>query len=153
MVMPTGHAHQKSYEHLLIQLPIGAESFLVYCTKCGTKNKEDAKHCSKCGADLEVSREKRLERRVEEWGEEFGRRAEEWGEQFGKHAEEECFELPHGGAIFGLFIGAIIILAGAIFLLQEMGVIVKGFHLLWPFFVIIFGMLFVASAIYSLTRR
>jgi uncharacterized membrane protein YvbJ len=126
---------------------------LVYCTKCGTKNKESAEHCSKCGADLEVSREKRLEKRVEEWGEEFGKRAEEWGEQFGKRAEEECFELPHGGAIFGLFIGVIIILAGAIFLLQAMGMIVKGLHLLWPFFVIIFGLLFVAGAIYSLARR
>jgi len=80
-------------------------------------------------------------------------RAEEWGEQFGKRAEEECFEFPHGGAIFGLFIGVIIILAGAIFLLQAMGVIVRGLHLLWPFFVIIFGLLFVAGAIYSLARR
>lgn len=25
---------------------------MVYCTKCGTKNDEDAKHCSKCGASL-----------------------------------------------------------------------------------------------------
>ena len=149
----TGHAHQKSYQHLLIELPIGVESFLVYCTKCGTKNKEDAKHCKNCGAELEVLREKRLERRVEEWGEEIGRRAEEWGEQFGKHTGEECFELPHGSAIFGLFIGVIIILAGAIFLLQAIGVIVRGLHLLWPFFAIIFGMLFVASAIYALTRR
>jgi len=148
------HAHQKSYEHLLlIQLPIGVGNFLVYCTKCGTKNKEDAKHCSKCGADLEVSREKRLEKRAEEWGEEFGRRAEEWGEQFGKRVEEECFGLPHGGAIFGLFIGIIIILAGTIFLLREMGVVVESFDLLWPFFVIIFGILFIAGAIYALTRR
>jgi uncharacterized membrane protein YvbJ len=129
------------------------ESFLVYCTKCGTKNKEDAKRCSKCGATLEVPREKRFEKRVEEWGEEFGRRAEEWGEQFGKRAEQECFGLPHGGAIFGLFIGIIIILAGIIFVLQEMGVVVKGFALLWPFFVIIFGILFVAGAVYALTRR
>lgn len=146
--------HQKSYEHLLlIQLPIGVESLLVYCTKCGTKNKEDAKHCSKCGANLEVSPEKRLEKRAEEWGEEFGRRAEEWGEQFGKRVEEECFGLPHGGAIFGLFIGIIIILAGTIFLLREMGVIVESFNLLWPFFVIIFGTLIVAGSIYALTRR
>lgn len=126
---------------------------MVYCTKCGTKNEEDAKHCSKCGANLEVSREELLEKRVEEWGEEFGRRAEEWGEQFGKRVEEECFGLPHGGAIFGLFIGIIIILAGTIFLLQEIGVIVESFNLLWPFFVIIFGILFVASAVYALTRR
>ena len=126
---------------------------MVYCTKCGTKNEEDAKHCSKCGADLEVSREKRLEKRAEEWGEEFGRRAEEWGEQFGKRVEEECFGLPHGGAIFGLVIGIIIILAGTIFLLQEMGVVVERFDLLWPFFVIIFGILFVGGAIFALTRR
>lgn len=126
---------------------------MVYCTKCGTKNEEDAKHCSKCGANLEVSPEKGLEKRVEEWGEEFGRRAEEWGEQFGKRAEEECFGLPHGGAIFGLFIGIIIILAGIIFILQEMGVVEKGFHLLGPFFVIIFGILFIGGAIYALTRR
>jgi len=126
---------------------------LVYCTKCGTKNKEDAKYCSKCGANLEVSPEKRLEKRAEEWGEEFGRRAEEWGEQFGKRAEEECFGLPHGGAIFGLFIGVIIILAGTIFLLREMGLIIESFILLWPFFVMIFGTLIVAGAIYALTRR
>ncbi|MDH5267400.1 MAG: hypothetical protein OEW62_06940 [Candidatus Bathyarchaeota archaeon] len=94
-----------------------------------------------------------MERRVEEWGEEFGRRAEEWGEQFGKRAEQECFGLPHGGAIFGLFIGIIITLAGTVFVLQEMGVIVEGFALLWPFFVIIFGILFVAGAVYALTRR
>ncbi len=150
----TVHACRKPYEHLLlIQLPIGVESFLVYCTKCGTKNEEDAKYCSKCGANLEVSREKIFERRAEEWGEEFGRRAEEWGEQFGKRAEKECFGLPHGGAIFGLFIGIIIILAGTILILQEKGVLVEGLDVLWPFFVIIFGILFVAGAIYTLTRR
>ena len=72
---------------------------MVYCTKCGTQNVEDAKFCAKCGASLEISREEGWERRVEDWGEEFGRRAEKWGEQFGKRAEEECFGLPHGGAI------------------------------------------------------
>jgi len=37
---------------------------LVYCTICGTKNEEDAKYCKKCGANLEVSLEKKFERRT-----------------------------------------------------------------------------------------
>lgn len=118
-----------------------------YCTKCGTKNKEDAKYCVKCGANL-VSREKRFERRVEEWGEEVGRRAEEWGDQFGRRAEEECFGLPHGGAIVGLIIGIIIILAG----LSWVAGIDFG-RVFWPLIVIVFGILIVAGALYSYGRR
>ena len=126
---------------------------MVNCSKCGTKNKEDAKYCSKCGASLEASWEKRFEEGAEKWGEEFGKRAEEWGKQFGKRAENECFGLPHGGAIFGLFIGVVIVLAGFIFILQEMGVVTGGLNVLPPFFVIIFGVLFVAGAVFALTRR
>ena len=85
---------------------------MVYCSKCDTKNEEDVKYCTKCGANLEVLREKSLERHTKEWGEEFGRRAEEWGEQFGRRAEKECFGLPHGGAIVGVIIGIIIIIVG-----------------------------------------
>jgi len=120
---------------------------MVYCTKCGTQNEDDAKYCSKCGADLEGSLEKSWERRAEEWGEEFGRRAEEWGEQFGKRAEEECFGLPHGGAIVGLIIGIIIILVGVSW--------ITGFEweFFWPLIVIIFGILILAGAVYGLRRR
>jgi len=120
---------------------------MVYCTKCGTKNEEDAKYCSKCGADLEVSREKRFERRAEEWGEQFGKRMEEWGEDFGRRMEEECFGLPHGGAIAGLIIGIVILLIGLSWL--------TGFEwkFLLPAIVIIFGILFVAGALYSLSRK
>jgi len=109
---------------------------MVYCTKCGTKNEEGASHCTKCGANLKVSREERFERRVEEWGEDFGRRA-----------EKECFGLPHGGAIAGLLIGIIIILVGVSW--------ITGFEweYFWPVVVIIFGILIVAGAVYGLSRR
>ena len=121
---------------------------MVYCTKCGTKNEEGAKYCVKCGANLEISGEKRLERRVEEWGEEFGRRAEEWGEQFGKRVEEECFGLPHGGAIVGLIIGAIIVLVGLSWLAG-----VDWWRYIWPLIVIVFGILIVVGTLYGLRRR
>lgn len=121
---------------------------MAYCAKCGTKNEEGARYCVKCGANLEVSWEKGFERRAEKWGEEFGRRAEEWGEQFGKRAEEECFGLPHGGAIIGLVIGAIIVLFGLSLLA---GVYLGRF--IWPLVVVVFGILIVAGALYGLSRR
>lgn len=61
--------------------------------------------------------------------------------------------LPHNGVTFELFIGVIIIVSGAIFLLQETGVVVEGFDVLWPIIVVVFGILFVAGIIYGLTRR
>ncbi len=126
---------------------------MVECSKCGNKNQADARYCSKCGESLEASWEKNLEERAEKWGEEFGRRAEEWGEQFGKRAEEECFGLPSGGAIFGLVLGLVIVLAGFIFILQQMGIVTGGLNLLPPFFAIVFGLLCIAGAIFALTRR
>lgn len=119
---------------------------MVYCIKCGAKNEEGTKYCAKCGANVEVSQEEGWERRVDEWGEEFGKRAEEWGEDFGKKVENECFGLPRGGAIFGLFIGIIIIIFG---LQQIFGLDIE----LGPFIIIIIGILILAGAIYGLSRR
>ena len=99
---------------------------MVYCTKCGTKNPDDAKVCTQCGASLYPRAEP-------------ARRRE-------RPPEKECFGLPHGGAIFGLFIGIIIILWG---LTQIFGWEVG----IWNFAIIVFGILIVAGAIYGLTRR
>jgi len=100
---------------------------MVYCTKCGTKNEEDAKFCVKCQEPLGSYRATRRERR---------------------RAEDECFGLPHGGILVGLIIGLIIILWGFSNLLE----IDFGTYL-WPFIIIIFGTLIVAGALYKYTRR
>jgi len=95
---------------------------MVRCTKCGRENVDDAKYCVNCGADLE--RMERSDRRV----------------------RDECFGLPHGGAIVGIFIGTMIILWALIQLLHleiDFG----------PFAVLIIGILIVAGAIYGLTRK
>ena len=119
---------------------------MVFCTYCGTENKDDAKFCVKCGAKLDVTAEKSLEKRIEEGAEEFGKRAEEWGKDFEKHVETECFGLPHGGTIFGLIIGIIIILVGATSL--------AGIDLeFWPLIIIVFGLLVYGGALYSLTSK
>jgi len=100
---------------------------MVYCTKCGTKNEEDAVVCGKCGAPLVTQQPWRRERR---------------------RAEEECFGLPHGGAIVGLVIGIIIILVGVSSLLK-----IEWGDYLWALIIIIVGILMVAGALYSYSRR
>jgi uncharacterized membrane protein YvbJ len=119
---------------------------MVYCSKCGTKNEEVAETCVKCGAKLIVPREKDWEKRLEEGAEEFGKRAEAWGESFGKRAEDECFGLPHGGTIFGLVFGIIIIIVGILW--------ITGITLeIWPILILIVGILIISGAIYTLTRK
>ena len=137
---------------------------MVYCTKCGTKNADAAAFCVRCGAKLGASQEeswdKKVEKggedlgkRAEEWGEEVGKRAEEWGKDFGRRTEKECFGLPHGGYIFGLLIGVIIILVGVTSLLTGYEVVRHFWPLFWPLLLIVFGFLIAAGALYTLSRR
>jgi len=101
---------------------------MVYCTKCGTKNEEDAAVCVKCGAPLVAQPPWRRER---------------W-----RPVEEECFGLPHGGSIVGLVIGIIIILAGLSWLAgKDIG------KYILPLAVVVFGILIVAGALYKYSRR
>ena len=120
---------------------------MVYCSKCGTKNEEAAETCVKCGAKLNVSTEKNLEKRIEEGAEEFGRRAEAWGESFGKRTEDECFGLPQGGTIFGLILGIIIIVVG---ISIAAGI---DWAIWWPLMIVIFGVLIISGTIYNLIRK
>jgi len=106
---------------------------MVYCTKCGTKNEETAVVCVNCGASLQT-------------GTTVSRRYER------KRAEQECFGLPHGGAIVGIAIGIIIVFWGFIMFAQQTGLVTKQVEL-WPFVLIIFGILILVGAIYGLSRR
>jgi len=105
---------------------------MVYCTKCGAKNPDDANVCAQCGASLYAVRERH-------------KRRDECFE-----TEEECFGIPKGGAIVGLAIGLIIILAGLSFLLSEIYDITIPW---WPFVIIVFGILIIVGALYGLRRR
>ena len=102
---------------------------MVYCTKCGAKNEETAAMCVKWGAPLHKTA------------------APPWTYER-RQAEKECFGLPHGGAIVGLIIGMIIILVG----LSQLPGIDFGEYI-WPLVIIIFGILLIAGALYSYSRR
>ena len=66
-----------------------------------------------------------------------------------KRVEDECFGLPRGGAIFGLFIGIVIILWG---LTQIPGLLPEDFNFGW-LVIVAFGLLIIAGAVYKLARR
>jgi len=106
---------------------------MVYCTKCGTKNEDTATVCVKCGASLQTGTavSRRLERR---------------------RVEEECFGLPRGRAIVGIAIGVIILLWGFMMLAQQSGLLARTVEI-WPFAIIIFGILIIIGAVYGLSRK
>lgn len=101
------------------------ESRMVYCVECGTKNPDDTETCTKCGAQLHVTKESTHHRRV----------------------EKECFGIPSGNTLVGLFFGIIIILAGVSWL--------TGYEwtFLWPAVVIVFGILMIIGALYAMQRK
>ena len=106
---------------------------MTVCSKCGVKNQDDAKFCVNCGSSLS------LVERVERHGDTcFGRQE--------RPMRDECFGLPHGGAIAAMVFGLLIILLGLMNLF--------GWKIdIGAFVMIIFGALLVAGAIYGLTRR
>jgi hypothetical protein len=110
---------------------------LVYCSKCGTQNADDAKVCSNCGAPLYTV------------GQQYpGSEREHY-----RRVEGECFGLPNGGMIAGLVFGIIIILAGLGLFLQETGYIGNFWSVFWPFIIIIFGILILLGALFGRRRR
>jgi ABC-type antimicrobial peptide transport system permease subunit len=66
--------------------------------------------------------------------------------------ERECFGIPRGGAVVGIAIGVIILLAGTLLLLQQAYPNFPKVDV-WPFAIIIFGVLIVIGALYGLSRR
>ncbi len=101
---------------------------LVYCARCGKQNEDVAEFCVDCGAALYPERG-RPRRTPQE-----------------RRRDDGCFGLPHGGAIFGLFIGVLIIFAG----LQQL----YGWRVdVGPFAAVVLGLLIIAGALYGLMRR
>ena len=110
---------------------------LVYCTKCGFKNEDDAEVCVKCGASLQMSRAGRRRRSDDEC---FGFRERDW--------EGECFGLRHSGSIVGLIFGIMIVLIGASIILGTPFWVSLG-----AFLIIAFGLLIILGVLFGKRRR
>jgi hypothetical protein len=110
---------------------------VVYCSKCGTQNPDDAKICSNCGAPLYT----------------VGQRYPGSEREHYRRVEGECFGLPNGGMIAGLIVGIIIILAGLGLFLQASGYIADFWSVFWPIIIVIFGVLILLGALYGRRRH
>lgn len=110
---------------------------MVYCSKCGAKNQEDAEVCVNCGASL-YSPERVTKRRGNEC---FGPREE-------RRFEEECFGLPYGGAIVGIIFGIIILVSGFAWLIGK-----PIWEHMGPMVLILVGILIIIGVAYGATRR
>ena len=108
--------------------------FMVYCSKCGTQNRDDARNCTNCGAPLQT----------------VGERYPGSEREHYRRVENGCFGLPNGGAIAALVFGAIIILVGVSLFLQANYDISFNF---WPLIIVILGLLILAGGLYNRQRR
>ena len=109
---------------------------MVYCSKCGTQNPDDAKVCSNCGAPLYS----------------VGQRYPGSDREHYRRVEGECFGLPNGGMIAGIVFGIIIILVGLSLFLQASGYTVSFWPVIWPSVIIILGILILLGALYRRRR-
>lgn len=104
---------------------------MVYCTKCGAQNPDDARVCTQCGASLYAFEAERVRRR-----------------------EPECFgieNIPRVGTVIGLVLGIFIIVAGLLWFLKEAWIIPRWVEI-WPFALIMFGILIIIGAFYGMRR-
>jgi hypothetical protein len=69
-----------------------------------------------------------------------------------RRAENECFGLPHGGAIAGIVIGALILFWGVYLIAQQQNLITTRIEFWW-IVIIVIGILMIAGGIYRTTRR
>jgi hypothetical protein len=96
---------------------------MVYCTKCGVENPDDAVNCTKCGASLNATPFRGYRRYGWEGDIHFGGR----------------------GNVWGIVIGLFIIMIGASSLLG-----VDIWDKIWPAFLMLIGLVIIAN---SFTRR
>jgi cytochrome c biogenesis protein CcdA len=105
---------------------------LVYCSRCGTQNPDTNTVCSNCGAPLYT----------------VGQRYPGSDREHYRRMENECFGLPNGGLIVGIIIGLIIIFVGlGLFLQVTYGISIDFWQYIWPFIIIVFGILILLGAL------
>ena len=103
----------------------GSGVAVVYCWKCGAENDEDAVNCKSCGASLHPPPRRVYRRRYE---------------------DQLCFRPGRGVHLIGVFFGLLLILAGVTSLLKRF-VWWASWDRLWPFVVVLFGLLIIVGAL------
>jgi hypothetical protein len=109
---------------------------MVYCTKCGTQNADDARVCVKCGAALVSGQQEQPY----------------WGHRH-YYREHQHYHQHHGSGFGALLGGVIITVVGLLFLVSE----VYGIQLTWTYFwaaiLVIIGIWLVSRAVWWRRRQ
>jgi uncharacterized integral membrane protein len=105
---------------------------MVYCSVCGKKNEERAEVCAECGNSLYPAKPVKRDDCFSGDG----------------GPEDECFGLPHGGAICGVLIGLFVIIWAAAIIFQF-----PIWNYFWPLMLFALGVLMIAGAIYAMSVR
>ncbi len=126
---------------------------MSYCSKCGTKVREEMAFCPKCGAALKVERPtteavsapgpygaEKAEKREK-------REKEEKGEKREKEEKTEKYEKREFGVIGPLIGGLILIFVGLMFYLQITGFL--GRQIASALFLIIVGVIIIVGVLYA----
>ncbi len=93
---------------------------MVYCSKCGAQNADDAVNCSKCGAPLNTAQPN-----------------DYWGPRYYRHYRSR-------GSFVGIIIGLLIMAVGVSSLIG-----VNIWDWLWPAFLILIGLAIISGSVYS----
>ena len=101
---------------------------MVYCTKCGAENEDDAVECKSCGEPMKGPVYRRDRRRFE---------------------DDVCFGTRGGVPIWGVLFGLLIVVWGLTSLLGT-AYSWASWDNLWPVFIIAFGLLIIFNV---LSRR
>lgn len=97
---------------------------MVYCSRCGTQNADDATNCKNCGAPL----------------------GGDYGARYRRRYEHDRFRAERGVSFTGIFFGTFILLVGLIWLLSGQ-VEWLSWDRFWPLVAILFGLMILVRAI------
>ncbi len=126
---------------------------MSYCSKCGTKVREEMAFCPKCGAALKVERPTTeavsapAPYRAEKAEKREKREKEEKGEKREKEEKTEKHEKREFGVIGPLIGGLILIFVGLMFYLQITGFL--GRQVASALFLIIVGVIIIVGVLYA----
>jgi ribosomal protein L40E len=130
---------RKSYEHIASTwISRTAKRKMVYCTKCGTQNPDDANVCSHCGAPIQ-----RVAAGSDDWGPYWRHR---------DYRDREQYYVRRSGGFGALFVGAIVVIFGLTLFFSQYYNVPVNWNAAWAVILILVGLWLILVA-FRVRRR
>ncbi|MGD6808749.1 MAG: zinc-ribbon domain-containing protein [Candidatus Bathyarchaeia archaeon] len=110
---------------------------MVYCSKCGTQNPDDANNCTNCGAPLQTTS--------------YGANPQDWQRPRHHHGHYHDQNYQRRNSGIGLLIGGIIVVVlGLMLLTGNFGLFITYF---WPIVLVVIGIWLLIQGLMRSQRR